>query len=602
MKEKKKLSKLDITRYIVLGVSFILELFVLVALTSYTLHLKNSDLKFDEERTAVIVTALCLLTTIIGLVMTACKKGGVIISEITMKIGLSCFFLGALMKNEDAPPAEKHTFYVMGFIIVSLVIFVHILLRVSSSGIKKTKVKSDDSGPVLKFTGFDAKEHLEKSEKEYLYQNNKNKEDLIEEDRIRIFDNASVDITYLVTWLIRRGYISKEFQRRIGEETIEKFQNKDVHPALLVRNVMDYQLTRKDISKNLSFFIDSYLAKNIVKTYIYSHKDEARYIFDYYRTVVPKNENGIPNRFSYKFSWETYDKLEAVLDERYAETLLILSEGRSDTSVDQGDIYSNVYGTNINVKAKKKVKDDYIEKCKAHFDEISANLNEEIMDQASKLICETVQLPKEYISKNLKPSSMYIAVPKNEDEIAYEVFSHLQDPEDKFSSVNLHGENVPGVWPQTSIFVKWIIRNGILIGVYPLTEGETPWDIEEDLLYRKYITRQTLSVDKNAPYIKVATNEEAEQLCEKGLLVKDNIITEGFDDLKRTEIYIPTYMKYIKDKYTDMVEALVADGMADYFKIFVEYHNGSVVPDYLRFEARIHDGYDRLVFLEELEY
>ena len=68
------------------------------------------------------------------------------------------------------------------------------------------------------------------------------------------------------------------------------------------------------------------------------------------------------------------------------------------------------------------------------------------------------------------------------------------------------------------------------------------------------------------------------------------------------EVFSPEDEKYIKDKYTDMVEALVADGMADYFKIFVEYHNGSVVPDYLRFEARIHDGYDRLVFLEELEY
>ena len=111
-----------------------------------------------------------------------------------------------------------------------------------------------------------------------------------------------------------------------------------------------------------------------------------------------------------------------------------------------------------------------------------------------------------------------------------------------------------------------------------------------------------LTGDKYAPYKMVATNEEAEQLCEKGLLIKDNMITEGFDNFKQCEVYIPTYMKYIKDIYTDMIEALVTDGMADYFKILLYYQKGSVVPEKLRFEARKHDGEERIVFLEELEF
>ena len=440
---------------------------------------------------------------------------------------------------------------------------------------KNNKVKDNrPTGPISRFENFDIDKAYALAEEEYLHLNNKSRENLIEEEKMLIYDNAANEITYFLTWLIRRGLISDKLRKKIDDDTIAAFNDKTANPRLFVRNVMDCTLSKDDIKETIHFFTSWYLGKPAKEDYIFSHKNRVLYIFDYFRTVVPRNEQGFPIRYSFSFSWETYEKLEKVLDESYEYGLLIESEGRSSISHDKGSFYSNVFNTEIKVKAKNNVTDDYIEKCKTSFDEVSSKLYDELMDEACTFINKDVPVTKDYLLSNLKPTYMNIDTPANTDEVAFWIFAYVKDDD----NILLNAFNANRSEPTTmlQVMIGWTIRNGVLVAVYSIDQSSNPWEFEGDLEYRK----------------KVASQYE---------LIKQPVVVRGIHDPEILEIKIPSILIPIKDYYVSMMEALITEGFADYYTIKPIFNVNSDIPKCLEFEARKMSVYNRLVFSETLD-
>ncbi len=576
---EKKYSGFDIARFVILGINLVVEGVSLVVFSGYTKYLidtyeKYYQMGYEIGVAGIVISALFIAATITGLVMTKLKKHGVLFSELLLKIGLFCIFIAVVVSGEDTGHSPRNAFIIIGALSILAAIWAFaISFRNSKNQVVTTK------GLFRYFDKFDIEQLYKKAEEEYLYLYEKNKEELVEEDKIRIYDNAANEITYFITWLIRRGLIAGKLRKKIGEEIIETFNNKTVNPTLFVRNEMDFSLTREDINQNILFFIDGYLGKPKQKTHVFSHKDRAKYFFDYYMYVVPKNEKGQPLRYTFDFSWETYEKLEEVIDERYQYALLVESEGRSSTSHDKGSIYSNVFNSEIKVKAIGDASDEYTERCKAAFDDYSSKLSDELLNEVFKVVKKDVPIEKDYLRENLNPTFMNVFEPKNSEEVAFSVFAMVTDRDNTLLNAFNEKKISKGEEPTTmlQVFIGWIIRNGVLVAVYPIDKECDPWDFDRDLLYRK----------------KIAGRSE---------LVKKQVTVEGINDPKTEEITVPSCMVDLIDYYISMMEAMIAEGLADSYKVKPECKPTSDDPYKLVFEARKKDAYNRIVFKDELTY
>jgi len=577
-KEKeKKYSGFDIARFVILSIALVIEGILFVVFLGYTRYLidtyeKYYQMGYEIGVAGIVISALFIAATITGLVMTKLKKHGVLFTELLLKIGLFCIFIAVVVSGEDTGHSPRNAFIIIGALSILFAVWA---FSISFRNVKNQVVTT--KGPFKYFDKFDIEQLYKKAEEEYLYLYEKNKEDLVEEDKIRIYDNAANEITYFITWLIRRELIAGKLRKKISEETIEAFKNKTVNPTLFVRNELDFSLAREDINQNILFFIDGYLGKPKQKTHIFSHKDRAKYFFDYYMYVVPKNEKGQPLRYTFDFSWETYEKLEKVIDERYEDALLIESEGRSSTSHDKGSIYSNVFNTEIKVKAIGNVTDEYTERCKAAFDDYSSKLSDELLKEAFEVVKKDVPIEKDYLRGNITPSFMNIFEPKNPEEVAFSVFAAVTDRDNTLLNAFNEKKISNGEEPTTmlQVFIGWIIRNEVLVAVYPIDKECNPWDFERDLSYRKKIVGQFEMVEKQ-------------------------LTVEGMNDPKTEEIAVPSCMVDLIDYYISMMEAMIAEGLADSYKVRPECKPMSADPYKLVFEARKKDAYDRIVFKEEL--
>ncbi len=576
---EKKYSGFDIARFVILSIALVIEGILFVVFLGYTRYLidtyeKYYQMGYEIGVAGIVISALFIAATITGLVMTKLKKHGVLFTELLLKIGLFCIFIAVVVSGEDTGHSPRNAFIIIGALSILFAVWA---FSISFRNVKNQVVTT--KGPFRYFDKFDIDQLYKKAEEEYLYLYEKNKEDLVEEDKIRIYDNAANEITYFITWLIRRGLIVDRLRRKLGEETIEAFKNKTVNPTLLVRNELDFSLAREDINQNILFFIDSYLGKPKQKTHVFSHKDRAKYFFDYYMYVVPKNEKGQPLRYTFDFSWETYEKLEKVINERYEDALLIESEGRSSTSHDKGSIYSNVFNTEIKVKSIGNVTDEYTERCKAAFDDYSSKLSDELLKEAFKVVKKDVPIEKDYLRENLNPTFMNVFEPKNSEEIAFSVFAMVMDRDNTLLNAFNEKKISKGEEPTTmlQVFIGWIIRNEVLVAVYPIDKECNPWDFERDLSYRKKIAGQFEMVEKQ-------------------------LTVEGMIDPKTEEITVPSCMVDLIDYYISMMEAMIAEGLADSYKVRSECKPMSDDPYKLVFEARKKDAYNRIVFKDELTY
>ncbi|MBR1773285.1 MAG: hypothetical protein IJ749_05240 [Eubacterium sp.] len=600
--QKNKLTTLDIVRYIIFGICLIPEFVILVAISCYDAYLFGNEGQFLHSDYVIavaitVITAFFLAVTIISLIKTKQRFKGAIVTSISYKLGLFIILMGAVESTEDVARSVPVTFAVIGAFSIFIALLCDISVLRNSSNEKKKKLVA--KARPKHFDGYDIDRLYKRAEEEYLYLNNLNRENLEEEDRIRIYDYAANEMTYFLTWLIRKDYISSKLRRKLGSEVINGFQEESQNPTIIMRNVIDYKLRFKDISDNINFFADAYLTLPDFKRDMCSSKFMERYIFDYYRNVIRKNENGIPIKYCHTFSWDIYNKLERVIDERFRNLCAVISEGRSNPSYEKGSIYSSVYNMDIKVTAKRDVPDDYIERCKATFDDYSFRINDELVQMVYKLVKKDVP-SLEYVRDNLRPSNIDIFVPMEEDE-AYIVYGRLQLPDKE--PADHSGDESGSAVEHFPMILSWVVRKGVLLNVDALGGYILPWDFEADVIYKKKVAEKRLA-DALARYKysgHQSINEEiVNDLVRDGVVVKDQLVTRGFSDYQVCEIYIPEEIKKIKDYYVSMAEALICEGLADYYICKPEYTNNSLIPTKIRVEARKMDVYEKLVFLDKV--
>ena len=153
------------------------------------------------------------------------------------------------------------------------------------------------------------------------------------------------------------------------------------------------------------------------------------------------------------------------------------------------------------------------------------------------------------------------------------------------------------------MILSWVVRKGELLNVAAWGSYLLPWDFEAEVIYKKKVAEKRLA-DALARYKysgHQSINEEiVNDLVRDGVVVKDQLVTRGFSDYQVCEIYIPEEIKKIKDYYVSMAEALICEGLADYYICKTEYTNNSLIPTKIRVEARKMDVYEKLVFLDKV--
>ena len=132
----------------------------------------------------------------------------------------------------------------------------------------------------------------------YLKANNKTEDDLTEEDEDRILESSCLMIAYFITWLINNNYLASD----ISQEDINAVKERKIKTTKILPDDFDCTLLRDDISEEILDFVDEY----------------------YYKKYTPDSVNVIQSIsgkdiFLSEFTWETYDKMEELINKAFAE-------------------------------------------------------------------------------------------------------------------------------------------------------------------------------------------------------------------------------------------------------------------------------------------
>ncbi len=132
----------------------------------------------------------------------------------------------------------------------------------------------------------------------YLKANNKTEDDLTEEDEDHILESSCLMIAYFITWLINNNYLVSD----ISQDDINSIKERKIKTTKILTDDFDCTLLRDDISEEILDFVDDY----------------------YYNKYTPDSVNVIQSIsgkeiFLSEFSWETYDKMEELINKAFSE-------------------------------------------------------------------------------------------------------------------------------------------------------------------------------------------------------------------------------------------------------------------------------------------
>ena len=560
-KKKEKLTPADVTRYIFLGICLIPEGVVLVTFICSLVYFYTGNNISEANRNDIvrmydlgISDILFLSTTIGGMVRTAKKKKPVLLTGLLMKIAIFCVFIGVLLTKEDVPHSAYYTFFGLAIFIFAMIVLIFKCAgrSLGASGDAVRSERQRNNNLQLKFHGFDMESLRKKATEEYLYLKSKTPEQLGGEDKKLIEEYAANEVTYFITWLVTRGYTSAYFKKRFNNDTtlIEKHFDKDKwgsSPTTFVKTYLKNNLRKSDVVPSVQPFLDWYLTIPDSKALSFTHpaknmilRREAdinrnKYVFDYYRYVTQRDEKGIPVKFCHAFSWGTFEKLAKVLDERYKTFLDTGNEGRGNTSLDKGKHYSKTYDKELSVQVKKDVDDAYVSKCLNSFDDTEELIHDELIQKIESLLeLDRVSLDRD-IKEALNPFVIEIFPPKDEEVIAYTVTADVTGAHkgmaDRYTDV------------EPRVILCWVIRDNVLVNVYPLIGSFSPWDFEEECFYKLKVSKSR----KREEYIETRT------------------VPIAFADQTTEYIALPPEVKELKDYYDNMVEALMQEQMVDQY-------------------------------------
>ena len=559
--KNEKISKLDVARYVLLGICLIPEGTLLVAYLCYCIFYLIPEKGIsrvlheqDADVWCLLAVVLFLAITIAGLIRTRRKMKTVLLTGFLMKVEVFCAMMGMLFREEDVSRSVPNTFFGIAICIVVLLFYIFI-------PVKETKPKKNNSPKFeatprrIEFNGFDVEGARARAREEYLYLHNKNPEQLTSDDNNLIDRYAVGEVAYLATWLVRKGFVSESFKKKCKNSSeINKyfFDNAVVShsdPAVFVLQYLKGNLRRSDVKKEIHFFLDYYVLDPDEKYLRFTHPapdtlmrinadvTRDRYLFDYYRYVVSDPEEDVRVMYCRPFSWERYRIFEKILDDRYKDVVLFISEGRSSRSIDKGVLHSNVYNADLKIIIKDGVSDTYLKSICDSFDPDAERITTELCERISSEILPGQDVSAEDIMGGLSPFELEIFKPISEEEKGYLVTAKIDGLENKYP--DHYTKETSGV------IVCWIVRDGVLVSVHPLFGSYSPWDFEETFLYKRRLGR---------------TRDRSE-------LIKIRTVPERFINQPTDYIYMSPEMSEIKNYYDSMIEALMMKGLVDYYDI-----------------------------------
>ena len=587
--KNEKISKLDVARYVLLGICLIPEGVVLVDFLCYFIFYLIPEKGIsrvlheqDADVWCLLAVALFLAITIAGLIRTRRKMKAVLLTGFLMKVAVFLTLMGMLIREDDVSRSVPNTFF--GIAIGILVVLFYIFNSVKETNPKNNKPPKFEAAPRrIDFNGFDVEGARARAREEYLYLHNKNPEQLTSDDNYLIDRYAVGEVAYLVTWLVRKGFVSESFKKKCKNSSeINKyfFDNAVVShsdPAVFVLQYLKGNLRRSDVKKEIHFFLDYYVLDPDEKYLRFTHPapdtlmrinadvTRDRYLFDYYRYVVSAPEEDIRVMYCRTFSWERYRIFEKILDDRYKDVVLFISEGRSSRSIDKGILHSNVYNADLKIIIKDGVSDTYLKAICDSFDPDAERITKELCERIGSEILPGQDVSAEDIMGGLSPFELEIFKPISEEEKGYLVTAKIDGLENKYP--DHYTKETSGV------IVCWIIRGGVLVSVHPLFGSYTPWDFEETYLYKRRLGR---------------TRDRSE-------LIKVRTVPERFINQPTDYIYMSPEMSEIKNYYDSMIEALMMKGLVDYYDIQVINDEKYDVPRELVIQGHSITNIDKIV-------
>lgn len=587
--KKDKVSPGEVVKYILLGLCLIPEIVLIVVFLFYSIYLIGSgrDFSINDKAIAVagvVASALFAAISIGGLIRVKKHRFLVIASGFLMKICVFCLFLSVVVMDSDGPHTAPIAFAVIGIITGVLVGFI--------SNCYDYEVRNGYgqmygalSAPVMmpQFYGFDAEDRRKQATEEYMHVNYKNHGELTRQEKEQIYAYAAGDIIYFTTWLIRRGYLNEQVFEDAGE-ALSLIQSGFEDPTEFVKNQMHYVLSKEMVKDSVHFFLDMYLSEPVDLNYIYSAEDRDKYMFDYYRVVVPKTGNGIPLRFVHSFSWETYLQLEKVIDKRYDDAVNFITEGRNNVAVEKCTINSNVFNKEMKFYGDRGLTPEYVEKCAASLDTDALKIKDELAHIIYNRFL-AVEFPD------------VVSSYPNEDEIFNLINAGRVDvpmPEDSSVVAYCVSGRVDINDPKKMLIISWAIRDGMLLNVIPLFRYQSPWDFENDNLYKRRIGFNRLEG------CDVSTSEAAEALCAQGLLKRCPLVPAAFiDQSEDSFLYLPPEVCEVKAFYDSLVETLLVEELAESYRCKPYYGQNSVIPTRILIEGI--GSNQRLIFSDDIQ-
>jgi hypothetical protein len=176
--KKEKTSKLDVARYVLLGICLIPEGIVLVAFLCYFIFYlipeKGISKVLHEQDIDVwclLAVAMFLAITIAGLIRTRRKMKAVLLTGFLMKVAVFLTLMGMLIREDDVSRSVPNTFF--GIAIGIVVVLFYIFNSVKETNPKKNKPPRFEAAPRrIEFNGFDVEGARARAREEYLYLHN----------------------------------------------------------------------------------------------------------------------------------------------------------------------------------------------------------------------------------------------------------------------------------------------------------------------------------------------------------------------------------------------------------------------------------------------
>lgn len=242
---------------------------------------------------------------------------------------------------------------------------------------------------------------------EYSKWKNKELAEFTDEDEEKIYEYATNPMAYFFSWIVKHDFCSDLFfeKNESGMVDFEHIKSETINPCDFVSAYMDYGWFREDIDERILEFVDDYFE---------GHRYE-----DDYNSIL-RQEGKL--YYCHDFSWDTYHKLENLMDEQYKFFLCDMEEMQEDLYSESTlpDVPWHRIGQMLELHVAEGVSQKYVDTCVDHLNHLPDELLQEICDWIFMIFeinvnYEAVEENHLLLLEQLYEGSMHIYKPHGEE-------------------------------------------------------------------------------------------------------------------------------------------------------------------------------------------